>query len=146
VNTHFHLVGHYRVRADGHEEWEILLAMVLQGVGFGMAYAAMSNLVVQGVPPEQTGVASGMNANIRTIGGSIGAAVMSSIVTSTAGIGGLPPRIGVYRADVTGTDVTIALWAVRGIIETTQGHAPEAWQRHLDIVIAATPARGRPPS
>ena len=34
-----------------HQEWEILLAMVLQGVGFGMAYAAMSNLVVQGVPP-----------------------------------------------------------------------------------------------
>jgi predicted MFS family arabinose efflux permease len=76
------------------QEWEILLAMVLQGVGFGMAYAAMSNLVVQGVPPEQTGVASGMNANIRTIGGSIGAAVMSSIVTSTAGIGGLPRESG----------------------------------------------------
>ena len=45
-------------------------------------------------------------------------------------------RHGKVRADVTGTDVTIALWAVRGIIETTQGHAPEAWQRHLDIVIA----------
>jgi EmrB/QacA subfamily drug resistance transporter len=77
-----------------HKEWEILLAMVLQGIGFGMAYAAMSNLVVQGVPPEQTGVASGMNANIRTIGGSIGAAIMSSIVTSTAGVGGLPRESG----------------------------------------------------
>jgi MFS family permease len=72
-----------------HQEWEILLAMVLQGVGFGMAFAAMSNLVA-----EQTGVASGMNANIRTIGGSIGAAVMSSIVTSTTGIGGLPRESG----------------------------------------------------
>jgi predicted MFS family arabinose efflux permease len=75
-------------------QWEILVAMVLQGVGFGMAFAAMSNLVVQGVPPEQTGVASGMNANIRTIGGSIGAAVMSSIVTSTAHAGGLPRESG----------------------------------------------------
>jgi hypothetical protein len=46
------------------------------------------------VPPEQTGVASGMNANIRTIGGSIGAAVMSSIVTSTTGFGGLPRESG----------------------------------------------------
>jgi hypothetical protein len=35
-----------------------------------------------------------MNANIRTIGGSIGAAVMSSIVTSTTGIGGLPRESG----------------------------------------------------
>jgi MFS family permease len=75
-------------------QWEILVAMVLQGLGFGMAFAAMSNLVVQGVPPEQTGVASGMNANIRTIGGSIGAALMSSIVTSTTGAGGLPRESG----------------------------------------------------
>ena len=43
---------------------------------------------------------------------------------------------GKVRADITNADVTIALWAVRGIIETTQGHAPEAWQRHLDIFIA----------
>ena len=56
----------------------------LLGVGFGLAFAAMSNLVVVGRAPEQTGVASGMNANIRTIGGSIGAAVMSSIVTAGA--------------------------------------------------------------
>jgi AcrR family transcriptional regulator len=43
---------------------------------------------------------------------------------------------GKVRADITGADVTIALWAVRGIIETTQGRAPEAWQRHLDVYIA----------
>src|ERR1700761_14307 len=76
------------------QEWEILLAMCLQGVGFGMAYAAMSNLVVQGVPAEQTGVASGMNANIRTIGGSLRAARLSRIGTSTTGIGGLPRESG----------------------------------------------------
>jgi AcrR family transcriptional regulator len=45
-------------------------------------------------------------------------------------------RHGQVRADVTSADVTIALWAVRGIIETTQGRAPEAWQRHLDVYIA----------
>ena len=45
-------------------------------------------------------------------------------------------RHGKVRADITGADVTIALWAIRGIIETTQGRAPEAWQRHLDVYIA----------
>jgi AcrR family transcriptional regulator len=45
-------------------------------------------------------------------------------------------RHGKIRADATGTDVTIALWGVRGIIETTQGGAPEAWRRYLDIFIA----------
>ncbi len=75
-------------------EWEILLAMVVEGIGFGLAFASMSALVVVAVPPEQTGVASGMNANIRTIGGSIGAAVMSSIVTSGVRAGGIPRESG----------------------------------------------------
>jgi EmrB/QacA subfamily drug resistance transporter len=75
-------------------QWEILIAMVLLGIGFGLAYSAMSNLVVQGVPPEQTGVASGMNANIRTIGGSLGSAIMSSIVTSGAHPHGFPRDAG----------------------------------------------------
>jgi hypothetical protein len=68
--------------------------MALMGAGFGLAFAAMSNLIVEGVPPGQTGVASGMNANIRTIGGSIGAAVMSSIITASAHHGGLPRESG----------------------------------------------------
>ena len=42
----------------------------------------------------QTGVASGMNANIRTIGGSLGSAIMSSIVTSSAAHGTLPSDAG----------------------------------------------------
>ena len=66
----------------------------IMGVGFGLAFSAMSALVVAAVPPSQTGVASGMNANIRTIGGSIGAAVMASIVTSRLGPTGLPEESG----------------------------------------------------
>ena len=45
-------------------------------------------------------------------------------------------RHGRVRADITGTDLTITLWAIRGIIESTVGQSPEAWQRHLDIFIA----------
>jgi EmrB/QacA subfamily drug resistance transporter len=75
-------------------EWQILLAMALMGIGFGLAFSAMSNLIVEGVSAGQTGVASGMNANIRTIGGSIGAAVMSSIVTASARHGGRPLESG----------------------------------------------------
>jgi MFS family permease len=100
-------------------EWEILLAMVLQGVGFGMAFAALSNLVVQGVPPEQTGVASGMNANIRTIGGSIGAALMSTIVTSTARVGGLPRESGYTHGFGLLTITAIAAAAAAMLVPST---------------------------
>jgi EmrB/QacA subfamily drug resistance transporter len=75
-------------------KWELYIATALMGIGFGLAFAAMSSLIVGAVPPEQTGVASGMNANIRTIGGSIGAALMASIVTADLGKGGLPKEAG----------------------------------------------------
>ncbi|MFK0058358.1 hypothetical protein ACIQTN_03845 [Streptomyces werraensis] len=54
----------------------------------------MSSLVVGAVPPDQTGVASGMNTNIRTVGGSIGAALMTSVVTADPAPTGLPRESG----------------------------------------------------
>jgi len=83
------------ILAFAHEQkWEIYLASAILGIGFGLAFSAMSALIVVAVPPSQTGVASGMNANIRTIGGSIGAAVMASIVTSQLEPSGLPKESG----------------------------------------------------
>ena len=72
----------------------IYVASGLLGVGLGFVFAAMSNIIVESVPANQVGVASGMNANIRTIGGSIGAAVMGTIVTSGVAAGGLPKNSG----------------------------------------------------
>jgi EmrB/QacA subfamily drug resistance transporter len=76
------------------ERWEIYAASAIMGVGLGFAFAAMSNIIVESVPTHQVGVASGMNANIRTIGGSIGAAVMASIVTGSAAAHGMPKESG----------------------------------------------------
>jgi sugar phosphate permease len=54
----------------------------------------MTSLIVQNVPREQTGAATGMNANIRTIGGSIGTALASSIITGHIQPSGLPAESG----------------------------------------------------
>ena len=97
------------------EKWAILLAMAVLGTGFGLAFSAMSNLIVAAVPAHQTGVASGMNANIRTIGGSIGAAVMASIVTAGVRSGGLPRASGyVHGFEVPG--VATAAAALAGLL------------------------------
>ena len=74
--------------------WEIYLASAFLGAGLGFGFAAMSNLVVEAVPANQVGVASGMNANIRTVGGSIGAAVMATIVTARVTANGVPTESG----------------------------------------------------
>ena len=60
--------------------WQVLLSAGLLGIGIAMGYAAMSNLVVEAVPQSQTGVATGMNTNIRNIGGAVGAGMATSIV------------------------------------------------------------------
>jgi EmrB/QacA subfamily drug resistance transporter len=106
------------------QKWEILLAMAIQGVGFGLAFASMSNLVVAAVPREQTGVASGMNANIRTIGGSIGAAVMSSIVTSHPQASGLPRGIGYTHGFAMLTVVSVAAAAAALLVPSTRRATP----------------------
>ena len=79
--------------AHAHQ-WEIYMATAIMGVGIGPAFSAMSALVVAAVPADQTGVASGMNANVRTIGGGIGSAIMASIVTSQLEPSGLPKQVG----------------------------------------------------
>lgn len=74
--------------------WEIGIAGALVGLGIGLAFASMANLIVGSVPARQTGVATGMNANIRTIGGAIGAAVVSGVITAHPQANGLPREAG----------------------------------------------------
>jgi MFS family permease len=76
--------------------WQFVVAIFVSGLGMGLAFSSMTNLVVDAVPIEQTGVATGMNANIRTIGGSIGSQVVSTIVVSGVVAGTLPHESG-YR-------------------------------------------------
>ncbi len=63
-------------------KWEVYLASAFIGIGVGFAFAALANLIVEAVPPHQTGVASGMNTVVRTIGGAIGAEVAATILAA----------------------------------------------------------------
>lgn len=65
------------------EPFEIYLASLMQGVGMGLAFASMANLIVQNVRPEQTGVATGMNTVARSLGGALGAQVVAAILTAS---------------------------------------------------------------
>jgi len=104
--------------AHSHE-WEIFVATGILGVGFGLAFSAMSANVVHAVPARQTGVATGMNANIRTIGGSIGAAVMASIVTAQLEPSGLPAGSG-YTTGFAVMAVVLLVAALAGMLIPSQ--------------------------
>jgi MFS family permease len=62
--------------------WQIVAAMVLLGAGIPFTFAAMAKLIVDSVRPQETGVASGMNTVMRTVGGVIGAQAGAAILTA----------------------------------------------------------------
>ncbi|MFB9234113.1 MFS transporter [Plantactinospora siamensis] len=74
--------------------WQIGVAGGLVGLGIGLAFASMANLIVANVSARETGAATGMNANIRTIGGAMGAAVVSGVITAHPQANGLPREAG----------------------------------------------------
>jgi MFS family permease len=85
----------YLVLAVAHDErWQIYLAALLLGTGIGLAFAAMVNLIIENVGPAETGIATGMNAVTRTVGGAFGGAVVASILAARLGSGGYPAEHG----------------------------------------------------
>ncbi|HWA68033.1 MAG TPA: helix-turn-helix domain-containing protein [Mycobacteriales bacterium] len=53
-------------------------------------------------------------------------------------------RHGRVREEITATDLTMLMWSIRGVIETTRDVAPEAWRRHLAILVAGLRPPGEP--
>jgi EmrB/QacA subfamily drug resistance transporter len=65
---------------DHSHPWNMLVASTLLGIGIGLAFAALGNLIVQAVPPSQTGVATGMNTVMRTLGGALGGQLSATFI------------------------------------------------------------------
>jgi EmrB/QacA subfamily drug resistance transporter len=73
--------------------YDMLISSALLGVGIGLAFAALGNLIVLAVPPQQTGVASGMNTVLRTLGGALGGQLAATLVVGST-VHGLPTLTG----------------------------------------------------
>jgi EmrB/QacA subfamily drug resistance transporter len=90
----------------GHaESWQILVSGTLTGIGIGMALAAISNAIVESVPAVQTGEAISANTVLRTIGSSIGTAVIAALISANVTAQGAP----------TDDAFTIGFWASAGV-------------------------------
>jgi predicted MFS family arabinose efflux permease len=64
----------------GHGHVQMLVAAGLIGIGIGLAFAALGNLIVGAVPPQQTGIASGMNTVMRLLGGAVGGQLSATFI------------------------------------------------------------------
>jgi MFS family permease len=90
----FALAAYVLLVVDRSAAAEIYVAAGLLGIGIGLSFSAMANLIVQNVRQEQTGVATGMNAVTRTLGGAFGGQVAATLLASNLGAGGLPTSSG----------------------------------------------------
>jgi EmrB/QacA subfamily drug resistance transporter len=99
--------GSYVLLAVAHgAASEIYVASALLGIGIGLAFAAMANLIVIAVPADQTGVATGMNTVMRTIGGALGSQIIASLLTANVAATRLP----------TDDAFTVAFWLAAGVL------------------------------
>jgi len=84
------------------DPWQMLVTATLLGVGIGLAFAALGNLIVQAVPPSQTGVATGMNTVMRTLGGAFGGQLSATFIADHTAHG-LPTVTGFTETYVMAT-------------------------------------------
>jgi EmrB/QacA subfamily drug resistance transporter len=114
------------------QHWQIYLASLLLGTGVGFAFASMSNLIVEAVRPDQTGVATGMNAVMRTIGGAMGGQVAASILAANLLADGVPSEHG-----YTVSFVIMALALGSGVAASVA--VPGRKNHHVHLVSMAEP-------
>ncbi|MFB6890432.1 MFS transporter [Kitasatospora sp. NPDC056327] len=105
-------------------EGDIYLSSAIFGLGIGLAFSAMPAYINGAVPVEQSGIANGMNAVLRTVGGAIGTAVMAAILTGDTMKLPIPvslPTLDAYRhAFWTAAVVCVLAGAVPFLIRTVK--------------------------
>jgi len=75
--------------------WELAAAGGVFGLGIGLAYASAASIIVESVPADRTGIATGVNANLRTIGSAVGSAFATAVVFGSV-TPGASPALGGY--------------------------------------------------
>jgi EmrB/QacA subfamily drug resistance transporter len=61
--------------------WTMLPFLLFYGAGSGIANSQLTNVILWGIPPASTGVASGANSTSRQIGSAFGAAILGTLLT-----------------------------------------------------------------
>lgn len=86
--------------------WEAFVAMGVLGVGFGFTFAAIPGLIARSVPAREVGSAMGFYQVVRSIGFSVGSALVASVLAAHEVAGAAFPTVDGY---------TLALWIGVGV-------------------------------
>jgi MFS family permease len=69
---------------SGHGDYgsHVVPAMIILGIGLGLAFVAVTIAATTGVAPEDSGLASGLLNTTQQVGGSLGLAILSTVSTT----------------------------------------------------------------
>lgn len=81
-----------------HRLIDFFIAGAIAGTAYGLGFASIGTLVAANVERAQTGVATGVNAVLRTIGGAIGAQIAAAVLLAHTPAGERLPAAGGYSA------------------------------------------------
>lgn len=90
LSTAFVMAAYVSFPITYAESWSPFLVCALVGIGSGLGFSAMPNLIVNAVSPSQSGIAAGMNGNARLLGQVLGSAMVTTIIASAPTVGGFP--------------------------------------------------------
>jgi MFS family permease len=85
----------FTVAALAHGQlWQVVLTVALAGAGIGLILSSAANAIVAEVPASRTAEALSTNTIARTVGSSIGTALIAAALASQADARGLPSDAG----------------------------------------------------
>jgi EmrB/QacA subfamily drug resistance transporter len=122
IGLAFSVVGIGFLAALHERGWQIVLGMLVWGIGVPMGFAAMAKLIVDSVRPTETGVAGGMNTVMRTIGGVIGAQAGAAILTADVIRGSHVPAESAYVIAFAVAAAVAFVAMVIALFVTPRGH------------------------
>ncbi len=100
----------------GMVAWNLVMS-----VGIGLAFAAMPNLILEAVPPEETGQATGVNTLVRSVGASLGSQVTAAVLAGSVVASGFPTDQGYTDAFLVGAVVALAAAVTAFLIPSRRG-------------------------
>lgn len=124
-----------------HEHtWQLVVSGLLTGAGVGLAFSSMSNAIIEAVPAAQTTEAIGVNTITRTIGSSIGTAVIAALLTGHATPQGMPTddafSIGFIACIAVGAIAIIAALVAPSARRTASPAAPATDDELMQLEMA----------
>ena len=102
----------------------LYVGSALLGIGIGLAFAAMANLIVQAVPVTHTGVATGMNTVARSVGGAFGSQLGATMLSTSVGAAGIATVAGFNHAFLTAIVALVVAFGV-GLLIPSGGSLDE---------------------